>query len=270
MPESSHETVRSPQQEAPASSAGGSPRVQLRRELATMPYDAQVERVSPEHTVQMMPDADVHFAGGGSGGTPMKASKTHGTKSHKKFVSNVTAYVGKVGLPVDSGAINDAWDKIVGFLISSKKEFATIPKQDDKGKIDANGKYLKLSDAAYQKLAADLAALSTALDTYFDAFVKNKSTWAFWSGTSAKDMARASGAVVLEDSAFGAPFEKVGTMVGPEDFAVWGAFSTKYAEKAAEKIKGRTFIGFVGPGGSRKESVFNQIEHKTFVKICKA
>jgi hypothetical protein len=102
---------------------------------------------------------------------------------------------------------------------------------------------------------------------------KEGSTWAFWSGTGAKESAlkeNENRGIVLEGTV-GKWFETVSDFKdltgGTEAMALWGAVSELYAKKAAEYYSKFKFIGFVGPGSTREQSVFNSIEQPTFVKV---
>ena len=49
--------------------------------------------------------------------------------------------------------------------------------------------------------------------------------------------------------------------------ALWTSLSELYAKKAAEYYNRFSFRGYVGPGATREQSVFNKIEQPTFVQV---
>lgn len=98
------------------------------------------------------------------------------------------------------------------------------------------------------------------------------STWAFWSGVGAKDAARreANGGIVLEGT-IGSWFDEVWdfkALTGnTESLALWATMSELYAKKAAEHFEKFRFVGFLGAGATRDQSVFNKIEQPTFIEV---
>lgn len=111
--------------------------------------------------------------------------------------------------------------------------------------------------------------------TYLDKVIKKTqqgSTWAFWSGVGAKDAARrdANGGIVLEGT-IGAWFDEVWdfkALTGnTESLALWATMSELYAKKAAEHFAKFRFVGFLGAGATRDQSVFNKIEQPTFIEV---
>ncbi len=91
--------------------------------------------------------------------------------------------------------------------------------------------------------------------------------WAFWSGAGALDSAKGSGGISLEGtvgSFFGTGLQ-FPNLTSNSTLPLWGALSEMYAQKAAENFSHFKFIGFVGPGATREQSVFNMIEQPTFV-----
>jgi hypothetical protein len=115
-------------------------------------------------------------------------------------------------------------------------------------------------------------------DKYLDKVIKTRakgSKWAFWSGVGAKESAlkEAKGGIVLEGTV-GAWFDKVWDFEaltgGTKSLVLWSALSELYAKKAAEYFADFEFIGFVGAGATRDQSVFNKIEQPTFIQIFNA
>lgn len=93
------------------------------------------------------------------------------------------------------------------------------------------------------------------------------SPWAFWSGAGALDSAKGSGGISLEGtvgSFFGTGLQ-FPNLTSNSTLPLWGALSEMYAQKAAQYFAKFKFIGFVGPGATREQSVFNMIEQPTFV-----
>jgi hypothetical protein len=231
-----------------------------------------VAAVAPPAAVQqrVAPAAAVQMEGDGTDSAPElvtpTAEDTLTSDSYKAFKTNLQTHAKKVG--VSDAECENVWKAIVTKLIASQEQFKKIPLADK-----ARG-FIQLSSTAYQELAADVSTVAGALSKYMDEDTKNKKIWAFWSGAGAKEAAKGSGLaeVYLEGTAFGAPFEGVKEFVSGNpalNIVVWGAFSSAYAQKAAESLEGRSFLGFVGPGADRTESVFMQVEQPTFEDLCK-
>ena len=100
-------------------------------------------------------------------------------------------------------------------------------------------------------------------------------TWAFWSGTGAEDAAKAAGGVSLEGTV-GSFFGKYqnewidwGKLLGADTATIplWTSLSEMYAVKGAEYMAKYKFIGFVGPGATNDNNVFNSIEQPAFVEV---
>jgi|GEM_PF-2716696 len=126
---------------------------------------------------------------------------------------------------------------------------------------------------AMKNLGKYVAHAETYLDKVIEAVNQGGrgQTWAFWSGTGAQAAARkeAGGGVVLEGS-IGSWFDDVydfKPLTGVENLPLWAAMSELYAKKAAENYKAFKFMGFLGQGGTREQSVFNKIEQPTFVEV---
>ena len=110
---------------------------------------------------------------------------------------------------------------------------------------------------------------------YLDKVIKKTqqgSSWAFWSGTGAMDAAKreANGGIVLEGT-IGAWFDEVWDFKkltgNTESLALWATMSELYARKAAEHFQRFRFVGFLGAGATRDQSVFNKIEQPTFIEV---
>jgi hypothetical protein len=92
-----------------------------------------------------------------------------------------------------------------------------------------------------------------------------------WSGVGAKAaaLAEAGDGVVLEGSV-GAWYEKVWRfehLTGVNDMLLWNSLSELYAKVAAESYKKFKFRGYIGPGGSRDTTVWNNIEQPTMIQV---
>jgi hypothetical protein len=111
--------------------------------------------------------------------------------------------------------------------------------------------------------------------------------WAFWSGKHAEDAAKAETNGVVLEGTVGGWFDSVkkierltasnltkranGFIGEPTDsFVLWHAISELYARKAAENLEKFTFKGFLGPGSSRRQSVYNAIEKPTLIQVLNA
>ena len=117
--------------------------------------------------------------------------------------------------------------------------------------------------------------------------LKSGKEWAFWSGTGAKDAAKKeTNGVVLEGTIGGwfdsvwnfepltksAVFKKESgfTGEGTDTIVLWSAISELFARKAAENLGSFKFKGFVGPGSSKENTVFNAIEKPVMISVLDA
>jgi hypothetical protein len=117
--------------------------------------------------------------------------------------------------------------------------------------------------------------------------LKSGREWAFWSGAGAKEAAKKeTNGVVLEGTVGGwfdtvwefekltrsSVFKKASgfTGEGTDSFVVWNSISELYARKAAENLESFKFKGFLGPGSSKDNTVFNNIEKPVMISVLEA
>ena len=123
--------------------------------------------------------------------------------------------------------------------------------------------------ANYEAALEKVRPLADVLASYFKKTVDASNTkFAFWSGKPAKLAAAASGATSLEGSSLGGLFD--GIKLPNQNMALWGAISEAYAAAALEQMDTAEYIGFVGVGADRQQSVYNVIEKPTFTDITGA
>ncbi len=118
--------------------------------------------------------------------------------------------------------------------------------------------------------------------------LKSGKEWAFWSGTGAKDAAKKETNGLVLEGTVGSWFESVWnfepltqsnifnkkaqgfTGEGTDTIVLWSAISELFARKAAENLESFKFKGFVGPGSSKENTVFNAIEKPVMISVLNA
>lgn len=172
------------------------------------------------------------------------------------------------------------WRDLIRGLADSGYLMEKIPKVDGTESFilataGPQGQVLRqeLLDSAMKSLKKYIVHAETYLDKVVEEIKKagTAQTWAFWSGVGAQHAARkeAGRGVVLEGS-IGSWFDSVWdfkALTGVENLPLWAAMSELYARKAAENYRTFKFIGFLGPGATRDQSVFNKIEQPTFIEV---
>lgn len=163
----------------------------------------------------------------------------------------------------DSGYLMDKIPKVDGtesFILATAGPQGQVLRQE-------------LLDSAMKSLKKYIVHAETYLDKVVEEINKagTVQTWAFWSGAGAQHAARreAGRGVVLEGS-IGSWFDSVWdfkALTGVENLPLWAAMSELYAKKAAENYRTFKFIGFLGAGATRDQSVFNKIEQPTFIEV---
>lgn len=203
------------------------------------------------------------------------------TEFHK-FKGNFDSFMSKYGLSNDGKLPTDIWNKMFLALVSTDYNFGN---QDIERAPDGRFKLLvdgpsgqKIREKTLVKALAGLKPFVDHAATYLDKVVakgNSGTTWAFWSGAGAEDSAKASGGVALEGTV-GSFFAKYQgewinwrALLGApgQDFSLWTALSEMYAAKGAEYMAKYKFIGFVGPGATNENNVFNSIEQPTFIEV---
>lgn len=172
------------------------------------------------------------------------------------------------------------WADLLKGLVKSGYVSEKIPKAKDGTSFilavkGPDGKVVR------DKLLADgmvgLKKFTSHAETYLNKVVDEvrkaggKPTWSFWSGAGAQHAAQKwnTGGVVLEGSV-GSWFKDVWDfkpLTGVENLVLWTSLSELYAETAAKNYEHFSFRGYVGPGATREQSVFNMIEQPRFVEV---
>ncbi len=195
----------------------------------------------------------------------------------KKFKGNFMKFLSDNGLPKDENP-STIWKKLLRGLVASGYVKDAIPKAADQtsfilGLEGTDGKVVR--EKLLAQAMAGLEPFIKHAGKYLDkvATAASGKTWAFWSGAGALDSAKASGGISLEGTV-GSFFDKYENeytnfpkLTGVEDMAIWTAMSEMYAEKAAAHMAKFKIIGFVGPGATRDQSVFNKIEQPVFIEV---
>lgn len=202
------------------------------------------------------------------------------TSQYKKFADEFEALAKKYKFDDYKKVPVNIWRDLLSGLARSGYLLDKIPKVGDTESFilafaGPDGRVVRedLLDAAMKGLSAYIVHAETYLDKVV-AEVKKAGpaqTWAFWSGAGAQAAARkeAGRGVVLEGS-IGSWFDNVWDfkpLTGVENLPLWAAMSELYARKAAENYREFKFIGFLGAGATRDQSVFNKIEQPTFVQV---
>jgi hypothetical protein len=199
-----------------------------------------------------------------------------------KFKGNFDAFMSQYGLSNNGKLPTDIWNKMFQSLLKSEYKYSNkdIEKAGDgrfKLLVDGPGS-LKIREKTLVNAMAGLKPFVDHAAQYLDKIVAKGSsgaTWAFWSGTGAEDAAKASGGVSLEGTV-GSFFGKYqnewidwGKLLGPDTATIplWTSLSEMYAVKGAEYIAKYKFIGFVGPGATNDNNVFNSIEQPAFLEV---
>jgi hypothetical protein len=199
-----------------------------------------------------------------------------------RFKGNFDAFINKYNLPSDGKLPTKIWNSLFQNLLNSDYKFsnADIERGPD-------GRFKLLVDGPVGKkvrektLVQAMTGLKPFVDhaaRYLDAVVakgNSGATWAFWSGAGAEDSAKAAGGISLEGTvgSFFAKYQNEwinwkGLLGGDvTEFPLWTALSEMYAAKGAEHMAKYKFIGFVGPGATNDNNVFNSIEQPTFLEV---
>lgn len=207
------------------------------------------------------------------------AKVTLDSSEYKKFASAFTKFLSDWDLGSDGKLPVYIWSELIkglaksGYIDSKIPKVSGDPEQFILGEIDsASGKVIR------EALLADaMEGLQPFIDharRYLDVVQQKANTkkWAFWSGIGAQDAAKkeVSGGVVLEGTV-GKWFDEVWNFEkltgGVKSIALWAALSEMYADRAAEYYNDFEFVGFVGPGATRDQSVFNKIEQPTVIEV---
>lgn len=198
-----------------------------------------------------------------------------------KFAGNFAVFLKKFGLPGDKKLPVAIWNSLLNDLIKSGYVGKAIPKTaDGKGFVLAfkgkDGKVVR--EKLFGESIKGLKGFVEHAVKYMDPIAKRSKNkvWGFWSGTGAEAAAKATGGVSLEGS-IGSLFDKYQgewinfpAITGVQTLPLWAALSEAYAQKAAEHIDNFKFVGFLGPGATRDQSIFNKIEQPVFVSALKA
>ena len=203
-----------------------------------------------------------------------------------KFSANFKAFMTKHGLsdPVVNRLPVELWTLLFKGLVKSGYVKSKIPKATDGTSFILAYQGPQGAPVREQMLQDAMDGLKPFVDhasLYLDMVAskaKQGATWAFWSGRGAEDAAKASGGMSLEGevgSFFGKYLDewiKWPKLVGNDqsELPLWTSMSEMYAEKAAQYVDTYKFIGFLGPTGTRDQSVFNKIEQPVFINVLKS
>lgn len=140
---------------------------------------------------------------------------------------------------------------------------------------------------AMLQLQPFIAHAERHLDLVIDKLKSGGKEWAFWSGTGAKDAAKKETNGVVLEGTVGSWFESVWNFEpltksavfkkasgfsgeGTDTIVLWSAISELFARKAAENLESFKFKGFVGPGSTKENTVFNAIEKPVMISVLDA
>ena len=199
-----------------------------------------------------------------------------------KFKGNFDAFMNKYGLSNDGKLPTDIWNKMFQSLLKSdykysKQDIEKAPDGRFKLVVDGPGSQ-KVREKTLVKSMDGLKPFVDHAAKYLDKIVakgNSGTTWAFWSGTGAEDAAKSAGGVSLEGTV-GSFFGKYknewidfGKLLGPDTATIplWTSLSEMYAAKGAEYMGKYRFVGFVGPGATNENNVFNSIEQPAFLEV---
>ncbi len=199
---------------------------------------------------------------------------------YQKFAGAFNGFAQKYHLADAKKVPVDIWSSLVNGLAKSGYVKGIIPNAGDPDQFilafkGSDGKPVreKALAEAMKSLEKFVAHAANYMDKVVNEIAKGGGgkTWAFWSGTGAQDAAKreAQGGVVLEGSV-GSWFDAVWdfkALTGVENLALWAALSEMYAQKAAEYYSSFSFVGYLGPGATRDQSVFNKIEQPTLLAV---
>ena len=161
--------------------------------------------------------------------------------------------------------LNDIWVRTMTRL---NGEFPRLDASRTRGENHRSGRS-DLESKASQALIDDLKSIGDDLQLFMRAqeqlFASN-SSWAFWSGHPAKDVAAKGAQVTLEKSALGAIFEGYSKPLDIHYPELWSAVSRAYVRRAASDFKNRTFRAFAG--NIQDRSVWNQVEQPLFQQLA--
>ncbi len=170
------------------------------------------------------------------------------------------------------------WLAMIQNMAKSGYVTKLIPKgADGRFKLTVDGPNgTKVREALLEQAMAGMQVFIRHAENNLDKVVKavkanRGKTWAFWSGTGAKEAAQkeAGGGLVLEGS-IGSWFDNIWRfehLTGVSDMVLWTSMSELYARKAAEHYQDFKFIGFMGPGSTKDTTVWSNIEKPTLIQV---
>lgn len=162
-----------------------------------------------------------------------------------------------IGMGDPGGDAERIWLQTVSTILRTNSAYKAAPA------VDPAGRYKDLGSDAMKSIISEFDPICDALAKYMSKQAAGASTFAFWSGKPGCSMAKANAQVALESSALGGLFDGL-NIDGAWNTQLWGALSQAYAMHASNKVSGRRYLGFVGLGSSRDQSIFNKIEQPTF------
>jgi hypothetical protein len=221
-------------------------------------------------------------------GAPRKAPRLDATPLAERKANFINHFVAMyAGVPlvdlagrIDLAAVaGQVWDGVEGVTAASAETMASLD-TDHRGydlvtTKDAAGNVTG-ADARFEKALAIAKPFADTLKSYVkssqQAVELAAKGFAFWSGSPAKEAAKASGLQSLEGSQLGGIFEGKHILPDGVNMAIWGSISKAYAEWATEDMEGRAYKGYVGLGGDAKDNIYNSVEQwvvKDAVKLAK-
>ena len=205
------------------------------------------------------------------------------TREFHEFEKAFTSLAKKYNMTNVDKMIVNIWSDLMKGLSSSGYIQKHIPKDTDGrsfilGYKGDSGKVIR--EPMLKAAMSGLSKFTAHAEKYLDKVVAEvkkaggSPTWAFWSGTGAQATAKRENksGVVLEGSV-GSWFDEVWDFkpfTNVENLPLWAAMSEMYAKKAAEYYDAFSFRGYVGPGATREQSVFKQIEQPTLIQVLGA
>jgi hypothetical protein len=194
-----------------------------------------------------------------------------------KFKKDFQSVAEEVGLSAADSEAEKLWMLAVELCQTVNADAAGAPSYADRpgveipaGQEEESKKRKDLQSATFKKIIEEFQPLINGFAVYMEAWnTMNQNTqWAFWSGQPGMAMAtKHMGGRALEASPIGVAFNRC-KIPGHDNFQLWPALSTAYAEFAGEKIAEREYHGFLGRGSGVEASVWNMVEQPILVQMA--
>lgn len=195
---------------------------------------------------------------------------------YKRFRKDVKEFCTAYGIPLDEKDVLKIWWELLDGLAKGNYFDPFVQKAGGWNKFgdEKEGKIIR--EALLTNAMEALSKFSDHATAYLEKAVATlkdnpSKVWAFWSGTGAKDAAKAEvkDGIVLEGS-IGGWFENVWNFTalrGVNNMAVWTSLSNAYASTAAKYRSEFKFRGYVGIGGTREQNVWNMVEKPALMRV---